>query len=281
MYRKALFAFVLFSAITTTATADEWEKQFTVSGKPQVTFRADEGHFRVDTWDQKRVYARVVTEGWRISDDEIRITASQSGDQITFELRKPRDFFSWNEGRRRIEIELRIPRSADASLRTSDGHVRVNDLSGKLVVQTSDGHVTLTGVRGEMNLRSSDGHIEGTRLEGSLDASTSDGHITVSGRFDQVDVRTSDGNVAFEVLPGSRVSSVWSLRTTDGNISFRVPDGFNADLEASTSDGRITTDLPITVSGNFGRSRLSGKLNEGGTIIRIRTTDGSIRIGRL
>lgn len=270
------------------AQADEWAKKFDVAGAPALTFRAAEGHFRVETWDQKQISARVVTEGWRITDsstalgsDEIRITASQSGDRVTIDLERARGGWHWDSGHRRIDIEIRLPRAADLTLRTSDGHVSITALSGNLDVQTSDGHITLADIRGKLRLRSSDGHIEGTGLDGMLDAETSDGRIRVRGRFDRLDLRTSDGSIEAEVLSGSRASTVWSLRSSDGNVVLRVPDGLAADLDARTQDGTITTDFPITVSGEVGRSHLQGKLNAGGSTIQLRTSDGNIRIGRL
>lgn len=279
-FRLAVLAAALIFC-TASTRADDWEKQFDVAGKARVSFRADEGHFRVETWDQKRVFARVVTTGWRIADDEVQITAGQSGDHVTFDLRKPRMWWGWDGRNRKIEIEIRLPRTADLALRTSDGHVNVASLTGDLEVQTSDGHITIRDVRGSLRLRSSDGHIEATGLDGRLDAGTSDGRIQVRGRFDQLELRTSDGSIDAEVLPGSQVTTTWSVRTSDGSVTVRLAPEFNADIDAQARDGRVSTDFPITIVGDVGRSRLYGKLNQGGGTLRVRTSDGSIRISRL
>jgi len=283
-----LTAAVLLLAVS--ARADEWEKKFDVTSAPQLTFRTGDGHIRVDTWDQKQISARIVTEGWRIaegtgyppSQNEVRVEATRSGDAVTIDLREPRNNWRFHIGRHwRIEIEIHLPRTADATLRTSDGHVSVSGLTGKLDVETSDGHITLTDVHGDLRLRSSDGHIEGTSLDGKLDAGTSDGRIRVSGRFDGLELRTSDGSVEASVLAGSHPSAAWSLRTSDGNVELRIPGNLDADLDAETDDGNISSDFPITVSGKIGRSSLHGKLNAGGPTIRLRTSDGHIRVSRL
>lgn len=48
------------------------------------------------------------------------------------------------------------------------------------------------------------------------------------------------------------------------------------DLDAATTNGRISSDIPLT-SDSFSRSRVRGTLNGGGLPIKVRTVNGSIR----
>jgi len=281
MLRRVFSAAAVLFLLTLPAQADEWEKTFQVTGAPQVRVRSGDGHIRVNTWNRQEVHARVVTEGWRIADDEVRITANQDGNAVEIEVRVPR--MQWNFGyhRRTINVELMLPAEASLSARTSDGHISVSSLTGSLDLQTSDGRISLRGVRGEMRLHTSDGRIEGDSLDGRLVAETSDGRITVSGRFDLLDLRTSDGSIDAQVRPGSRVTAPWSVRTSDGNVTLHLPGELDADLDAHAQDGRISFGFPITVSGELSRSRIHAKLNAGGPPLRVRTSDGNIQVDRL
>jgi len=82
------------------------------------------------------------------------------------------------------------------------------------------------------------------------------------------------------VLPGSKMSSSWSIRTGDGSVDLSLPADFQVNIDASTGDGHISVGLPVTVEGTFSNSQLHGKMNGGGQPLTIHTGDGSIRLSK-
>ena len=70
-------------------------------------------------------------------------------------------------------------------------------------------------------------------------------------------------------------------RSGDGRILLRVPKELDAELDASTGDGSIDVDLPVTVSGRLGHHQLNGRLNAGGETLRLTSGDGSIHIAAI
>jgi hypothetical protein len=74
----------------------------------------------------------------------------------------------------------------------------------------------------------------------------------------------------------------WSLSTGDGSIVLEVPEGFNADLDASTGDGRVRVhDVPFDGDDTSRRrSEARGRIGAGGPTIRMRSGDGSITVRR-
>jgi len=127
-------------------------------------------------------------------------------------------------------------------------------------------------------LRTGDGGIEARDLDGKVEADSGDGHIRLTGRFEALNVKTGDGSVNTQVLPGSRMSSSWTLRTGDGSVDIALPADFQADINATTGDGHISLGVPVTVEGTFSRSEVRGKMNGGGQTLTIHTGDGSIRL---
>ena len=260
---------------------DEWTHQYALKGRPELHVTTDDGSVQIEASDRREIGARVTTRGWRLGPDEVVVTESQAGDRVDIEVRVPHDNWGMNFGHREIKVTLQVPREADLDIRTGDGSVSVQPVSGRLRIFTGDGSITADGLQGEIRLHTGDGSIRPTGLEGRLEADTGDGHMDVRGRFDVLELRTGDGGIEAEVARGSKVSGAWTLRSGDGGITLRLPDDLSAELDAHTGDGHITLDFPVTVAGSISTSSVRGKLGAGGPPLRVQTGDGSIHLQRL
>jgi DUF4097 and DUF4098 domain-containing protein YvlB len=256
---KALAFAVILLAVA--AQADEWKKDYSVTGTPEVRVDSNDGNIEVTTGNQSTVSARVITAGWRIGIGHLHIVDHQEGNHIELEVRTPHIVFL-GISRHSLRVELMVPRKSNLDLHSGDGRINLAQVSG------------------DLRLNSGDGAIEATGLDGRLNATTSDGHITVQGRFDQLDLRSGDGKVEADVAPASKMQSSWTVRSGDGSVRLRLPQDFASDLDLRTGDGHITLDFPVTVSGRMSPSTLHGKLNGGGQLLEVRTSDGSISLER-
>jgi hypothetical protein len=263
------------------ARGDEWSHRYSLKGGADLHVKTDDGSVRIETSDSPEIAARVTTEGWRIAPDEVTITESQSGDRVDIEVRLPKRYGFTGIGHRSVKVVLQVPKRADLDVRTGDGSVEVQPVSGRLSISTGDGSITVDGLQGEIQLHTGDGSIRATGLGGQLKADTGDGQMNVRGRFDQLDLSTGDGGIEAVVEPGSKVEKAWSLKSGDGGITLRVPEDLGAEIDAHTGDGHIVLDKPISVTGSIGRSSVKGTLGAGGQPLRIHTGDGSIRLQRL
>ena len=263
------------------ARGDEWSRQYPLKGRPEVHVTTDDGSVQIEATDRPEVAARVTTRGWKIGPDEVTITENQTGDRVDIEVRVPHDRWGLDFGHRSITVVVQVPRQSDLDIRTGDGSVSVQPVSGRLRIFTGDGSITADGLRGEIRLHTGDGSIRANGLEGRLEADTGDGSMDVRGRFDVLDLRTGDGSIEADVERGSKVAGAWSLRSGDGGIMLRLPDDLSADLDAHTGDGHIVLDLPVTVAGTISTSSVRGKLGAGGPPLRVQTGDGSIRLQKL
>jgi DUF4097 and DUF4098 domain-containing protein YvlB len=125
-----------------------------------------------------------------------------------------------------------------------------------------------------------DGSLDLEDVDGTVRAHTSDGSVRVSGRFDALALRTSDGRVVVEARPGSRLQGSWDIRSSEGSVTLKVPGDLAADIELHTSAGSITTNIPIAVEGTFGRHDIRGKMNGGGKLLTMHTSDGSVTLDK-
>ena len=304
------------AALSPTAQAEEWTKAYTVSGRAQVRVDTNDGAVRVTTGDSQQVEFRVLYQGFELNKN-LLVDSRQDGDSVQISARVAvRWGWSLRKMQHSLQIEVRAPKNADFQIDTGDGSVETQRIDGRLKVhtgdgsvraqavtgsvdiQTGDGGITLEGANGDIRVRTGDGtimvqgahgdiqlhtgdgRIEGRHLDGKLDASSGDGHINIDGRLDVLNIKTGDGSINARLLPGSKVAYGWNIRTSDGSVDVVVPADLQANIEATTRDGRISLGIPVTVEGGMSNSQVRGKMNGGGQPFIIQTADGSIRLSK-
>lgn len=258
---KILVLLQLLVVASLMARADDWDKDYAVTGTPEVRLDTKDGDVELGTWDQNKVHVHVETVGYRISPNDVRIDDWQTGNDIAVSLRLPSHpciFFCHTS----IHVRVQLPRPANLDIRTGDGNVTGSGVHGNIRIRTGDGNVTLDG------------------LNGRMDAQSGDGNLRLDGNFSGFSARTGDGNVDITAGNNSQITDTWRIGTGDGNVKLWLPANFSADLELKTGDGHITLNLPVTVSGSLSRSYVNGKLNQGGPPLEVRTGDGNIELGK-
>jgi DUF4097 and DUF4098 domain-containing protein YvlB len=201
------------------------------------------GGIRVQSWDRSEVLVRARLQA--------NAGSSQRAQEIASEVRvETRPGSASSSGPRTVRnegwsvsYEVFVPRRTDLRLESVNGGIRASDVNGEIHVSTTNGGIDLSGI------------------SGSVRGSSTNGGITV-----QLAGRSWNG----EGL---------DLRTTNGGVRLTIPDGFAANLEASTVNGGVTSEIPLTVQGRIGRN-VNAEINGGGPRIRLRTTNGGISIRR-
>jgi hypothetical protein len=233
--------------------------------------------------------------------DRIKIDVSQSGNVIyAHSVRPPGDF----HGNMGVRYVIHVPRHVElsrisssngsihveniegrAALKTSNGPVRVESLHGPLTVNTSNGPVTVDSISGEMGLRTSNGAIRADHVAAGMEANTSNGSITV--QFDDqapvsaapLKFETNNGRIDI-TLPTSPKSDL-RAHTSNSSITVRLPSSAAARVKMETTHGEVRSDF-LNGDGqterNSKRHDLEQTIGEGGPLIDLRTTNGSIRL---
>jgi DUF4097 and DUF4098 domain-containing protein YvlB len=240
--------------------AAERSERYPLNGQSGMRLEASRASVMVRSGDVQWIELRVVTVGWKISATEVSVVESHDAHTINFGVRVPAEFFG--VGRRGVQVDLIVPRKLNVAIRTGEGRIMADGLSGD--IRLSTGH----------------GRIDAQRLSGLLESFSSDGALQVAGRFDRLSLKTNDGPVVLKIADGSKMTGPWSIQTGGGSIQIEAGEKFSADLDAQTGDGSVTVDLPLAVSRQRGEASLRGKLNGGGEKLVVRSRDGSIHIGR-
>jgi DUF4097 and DUF4098 domain-containing protein YvlB len=153
------------------------------------------------------------------------------------------------------------------------------------------------GKGGRMNVRDNDVNVEfrvkvpaGVRFVGR----TVNGGIEASGLKADAEAETVNGGVELDSTGTARAQTVnggitarigradWDgtlkLETVNGGIDVTMPEGLSADLRASTVNGDISTDFPLTVKGKIARRKLEGTIGSGGRLLEMKSVNGGIEL---
>jgi hypothetical protein len=126
--------------------------------------------------------------------------------------------------------------------------------------------------------RTVNGEISGESLQGDAEATTVNGSIKLS-TTGLAEANTVNGSVNVTMGRADWPNGA-SFKTVNGEIALTLPSVFDADLRAETLNGSITSDFPITVTGQVSRRRLSGTIGSGGRSLNLSTVNGSIKLMR-
>jgi DUF4097 and DUF4098 domain-containing protein YvlB len=124
--------------------------------------------------------------------------------------------------------------------------------------------------------RTVNGGIEGAGLQSDVEAYTVNGGVDIA-TSGLTRARTVNGSVDVTVGRADWQNEL-ELQTVNGGISFHVTGELNAEVTASTVNGDIDTDFPLTVRGRFGPKRLTGTIGSGGRELLLTTVNGDIAI---
>ncbi len=141
-----------------------------------------------------------------------------------------------------VDFEVRVPRGVAFTGKTVNGSVHASGLTADAIATTVNGSV----------------RVNTTAL---AQAETVNGSIDVSmGRASWND----------RLL----------FKTVNGGITLELPDELNTDVAASTVNGSLSSDWPMTVSGRWGPRHMKGKIGSGGRQLALETVNGDIELRR-
>jgi hypothetical protein len=139
-----------------------------------------------------------------------------------------------------VEFTIDVPSGVKAELHTVNGNVDARELTGDTEVQTVNGSVEV----------STSGVARAQTVNGSVNASMGDADWT----------------------------GTLEMTTVNGTIHVELPSSVSADVRASTVNGNIDSDFPLTVRGKHGPKHAEGTIGAGGRDLKLSTVNGAIEL---
>jgi DUF4097 and DUF4098 domain-containing protein YvlB len=160
-----------------------------------------------------------------------------------------------------VRLDLRVPESTPVErLETGNGDVTARNVGGNPRLRTSNGDAVAREVGGYVSLDTSNGRVEATGIEGLDGAASSNGDVEVE-------------------IPALRQDA--RVETSNGDVTAALATGLDADVTAETSNGDVSTAGLSFGDAESGDSRFSGRLGEGGTDLRLSTSNGDVTLSAL
>ncbi len=187
---------------------------------------------------------------------------------------------------------------AEIEASTSGGDIVVDSSAGSIDVSTSGGDIDLRNINGVARGHTSGGDIQATHVLNGVEVKTSGGDIILKDIQGFIDGATSGGDIEAEMtLKDFTKDHRVDLKSSGGNLTLWIPDKLPATVRAEVKitesswgkgfrDYNIESEFQLTKEtndkGNGGNYILvQGKLNGGGDLINLQTTNGSIYIKKL
>lgn len=176
-----------------------------------------------------------------------------------------------------IDIETKYLGSGSVQVST-DMNIKVPNYVTIDTVTSSNGEVRISGTKGNTTAHSSNGAVIIQDVDGYVDASTSNGRVEIKDTTGIANVHSSNGEINVEVLDFINNSTI---STSNGGISVYINPSLNADIEMTTSNGKISlSGITLNIS-TLEDKYVVGKLGDGGNNIDISTSNGNIHLYKL
>jgi hypothetical protein len=153
-------------------------------------------------------------------------------------------------------------------------------VGGQVDVRGVSGDTTLVGLAGPVRADTVSGTLEAQALTGDLRFNSISGDLTVVEAGSSVKAESVSGSMIVDLDPAARRTDV-SLTSVSGEIAIRLPQPADAEVEAHTAGGTVSSAFEdLRVGGPWGAKRITGRLGAGNGSLKATTVSGSIALLR-
>lgn len=273
-----------------------------VSGDVQVTGGGG-NEIRVEA--VKRVRHRDPDTAKRLL-EELRVEITNVGGRVEVRTMHPRRQTQNRGTSASVDYIVSVPRGAMVAVKTISGDVMVAEVTGEVRAETVSGDVTVQAtpnvavaktVSGDVTARGIDGAsalslgtVSGSVIADGLKARTLEcgtvsGDLQLTGvQVERLMAKSVSGDIEFgaALARGGR----YEFNSHSGDVRIALTDATGFDLDATTFNGSVRSDFPVTLraDGGSGRSRggstraIRGSFGDASALLTVQTFSGTIVI---
>ena len=239
----AVFLMMAAPAVVWGAAGQQHVDTFYTTHTPHIILTNPTGTVVVKGWDRPQVYAVYIIASPRVEIDTEQVPSQGEAEKI--QLATHLLDRNLQGGEAAVDYTLSVPMGASLEIRSSQGSVRVDNLSGDTWVQSVGGDITITGATGQVIARSVGGQIEIDRASGYVEASSVTGNLKlVSPTSTQVHASTTSGQIFYEgnLVPAGN----YVLQTYNGDINILCPPSSSFELNARCVHCKVFNHLKLS-----------------------------------
>ena len=229
--------------------SDEWVRAYDIKPGGQLEIVNTNGQIHASPATGSQVEVRAIREARAGSEEASRALLQKyemreevAPDRVVIEAPEAQGRGGFGRTQLTVRYEVRVPPGLKMRLKTQNGEVRLDDISGD-----------------------------------RIEATTTNGGITGRGVSGAVEAQTVNGGITMDL---AAVTGDSRLTTVNGGIVLTLAPGVNANLEATVVNGgvQVRDGLQLTAD-EQSRQRVAGRLGNGGPRIVVQTTNGGVRLG--
>jgi hypothetical protein len=181
----------------------------------------------------------------------------------------------WNR-RGSANLCIRVPRDMNIWVAAANGRVCVEGIRGHVRARSTNGSATVSDVIGKVDVSTTNAKVCCQCICGELSARSSNGKIEIEKHRGAVNASTSNGLIRAS-MEGVESGGV-QLATSNGRIVLDLPDEVDAEIDIRVDNGVICNDRHLGQSSRESNGRVVGRLGNGGALIKLRTSNGSVSL---
>ncbi len=262
----------------------EITRQFPFEAGRSFKLSNSNGQITVSGWDknevlitaEKRLERRVGGVGWVMNKlnidfktandvdehfDKVAVEVNATDEGVEVDTVRPKGIGNINVN---VFYDVKVPHNTNVALKTSNGRIDISALEGTISLDSSNGKVVANDIEGSTEARTSNGSVELVNVSGSVNA------------------RTSNGSIAIEHPEALAADESITCETSNGSVRINLPADSAFDIDARTSNGGVRTAFDVDRTDNStSKRRLSGQVGDGGALVKLTTSNGSISVDAL
>jgi len=229
--------------------SDEWVRVYDITPGGQLEIVNTNGEIHASPATGTQVEVRAIREARAGSEEASRalLQKSEMREEVTpgrvvIEAPEAQGRGGFGRAQLRVRYEVHVPPGLKLRLKTQNGEVRLDDVSGD-----------------------------------RIEATTTNGGITGRGVSGAVEAQTVNGGINMDM---AAVTGDSRMTTVNGGVVLTLAPGVNANLEATVVNGgvQVRDGLQLTAE-EQSRQRVAGRLGNGGPRLVVQTTNGGVRLG--
>jgi hypothetical protein len=204
--------------------------------------------------------------------EHINVSATENDEALVVDVVSPK---RWNR-RGQVFLQVSIPRSLRIEVNAVNGRIDIQCIRGTVIARSANGSAHIADVVGDIEITTSNAKVACSCTCGRILARSSNGKIVLEGHKGSVDATTSNGliRVGLDAVGEGGVI----LATSNGRIALDLPEEVDADVDLRVDNGVIRNERNLCKARRESNGVLRGRLGNGGVLIKLRTSNGSISL---
>ncbi|MCX8094572.1 MAG: hypothetical protein N3D74_00030 [Caldisericia bacterium] len=277
-----------------TPFVEEFKDEFEIQNEKYLSIDNFNGSVTITKWNENKIsiFAEKKSLIGKGELNKVKIEIEKNGDikiksvklkenpqiSVTYNIKVPEKIILKDIITSNGSIEI-VDLKGDSSLKSSNGFIKVTNHIGNLRCDTSNGRIELINISGSANLYTSNGKILVDGCDFVISGETSNGVIEIKRVKKVGDLKTSNGKIEVDLL--SLKEGGAKFLTSNSSVYVNLKSDLNLNIEIETSNGKIDIkNLDIKID-TLKDTYLKGKLNNGGDILVIKTSNGSVYLNKI